>query len=645
MSNVTAKRLADQHRCARCVFTYSDTSTLSPFSAVSVEKSHVSFSHIGVRSVTVTNDHENSTTSTSMGSQSEHSHISLSRRPADRGQKSAAVSGSDTSHCEVTQPWFSTEGVQVSTSTITENRTSGLHYQHVNDVPISVNNEVARLTTRSAQTSQSSDSHCTSSVILHWEGTSNNIGRASSPVIHPSPHCMPQPDASARLRLERSDEHQSSSLSGAPVVVQPSATMERTEFHAVGTGHRSVHRFVGSWVGPSLWQQDDSRQMVSKACNTTRYLQRTFDNTPCDTTSDFARQEASGVLRQHNNHSVRESPRWDEVTCAHEPGNVDLARMSQEQHSTSAVLRIVAVQPSGPTVAAVAAIIGMEHQTAVLSQVEHGLGTTRHRLLCDTAEHEATPVHELEMGSASNSDQCSTPSMEGMETHICMSTVEPSSAGTDQSNHHHTTLTQRHLVSNATTTQQQQTTTSTTNSSNGCTRTRSVTPEQEPTLVFSRMEYKRRRLADAGIATEAESIMMGPTHNQQRVHHFDRIQRSYITWARSHQIDPLTPNPVQLVNYLAYGRVHMGWSTSTCCNYRSTILDLYTDRTTFTSNTMYREFFVALNEQTVRSFDRPHCDIQPVIQHITKLGNNNQIRAIDLTRKLCFLLAITGFLR
>ncbi|KAI8136900.1 hypothetical protein BJV82DRAFT_526262, partial [Fennellomyces sp. T-0311] len=59
----------------------------------------------------------------------------------------------------------------------------------------------------------------------------------------------------------------------------------------------------------------------------------------------------------------------------------------------------------------------------------------------------------------------------------------------------------------------------------------------------------------------------------------------------------------------------------------------------------YRDFFIALNDQTTYSFSRPAYDIQPAIQHIHDLGSNDNMRPIDLTCKLCFLLAITRFLR
>ena len=102
---------------------------------------------------------------------------------------------------------------------------------------------------------------------------------------------------------------------------------------------------------------------------------------------------------------------------------------------------------------------------------------------------------------------------------------------------------------------------------------------------------------------EAITILLDPNHNSQRNKQYEPVQRRYIAWARLHQIDLLTPNPVHLINFLAYGRVHHYWTAGTCATYHSAILDLYSDCSIITNNTVYHEFFVALNEQTIRSFN------------------------------------------
>ncbi|KAI7847263.1 hypothetical protein BDC45DRAFT_452073 [Circinella umbellata] len=243
-------------------------------------------------------------------------------------------------------------------------------------------------------------------------------------------------------------------------------------------------------------------------------------------------------------------------------------------------------------------------------------------------------------------------SMENMEMCLCVSTMEPSptynkqnSTRENSSNNNHTTLTQCNMVSNSSATQHTEPNNSASLSNSRSTQPRSTSPSQESSLAYDRMAYKRQRLTALGVDEEAAHILLNPTHNQQRTKQYQPIQRRFITWAQQHQIDPFTPNPVHVVNFLAYGRVHLKWATSTCAAYRSAILDLYHDTSKFHNNQTYQEFFIALNEQTIRSFDKPNYDISPAIQHIINLGNNNNMRPIDLTRKLCFLLAITGFLR
>ncbi|KAG2211517.1 hypothetical protein INT45_000895 [Circinella minor] len=69
---------------------------------------------------------------------------------------------------------------------------------------------------------------------------------------------------------------------------------------------------------------------------------------------------------------------------------------------------------------------------------------------------------------------------------------------------------------------------------------------------------------------------------------------------------------MQLQSYLIprnqqpYGRVYNKWATATCNTYCSVILDLYDDTSAFHTNNIYRDFFIALNKQTIRSFDKLH---------------------------------------
>ncbi|OAD78744.1 hypothetical protein PHYBLDRAFT_163835 [Phycomyces blakesleeanus NRRL 1555(-)] len=183
-------------------------------------------------------------------------------------------------------------------------------------------------------------------------------------------------------------------------------------------------------------------------------------------------------------------------------------------------------------------------------------------------------------------------------------------------------------------------------SSPGPSRTRLRRPRspEEPTLEHDRVGHKLRRLEDQGFDDNANIIILNRDRNHSR-RSYNRIQRAYIDWAHHHDVDPFIPNPVHIVNYLAYGATHLKWKASTCQAYRSAILDLYSDKDSIVKDSTYIEFFSALNEQNLLSFHRPTYDIAPVIRFIHNLGPNDTMNAIDLTRKLCWLLAICGFLR
>ncbi|KAG2215949.1 hypothetical protein INT45_001698 [Circinella minor] len=293
----------------------------------------------------------------------------------------------------------------------------------------------------------------------------------------------------------------------------------------------------------------------------------------------------------------------------------------------------------------------MADQSPLLLSSQPSLGSTFNRSLCFFSKSQTSPIHELAMGSGSSSHQRPSSTMETMETGIRVPSLELNSIDhTEDSsresghNNHHTKLDEYNMVPNTTPTQQQSSN-STTISSTSRTRRRSDSSTEESSLAFNRMAHKRQRLMDSGLQDDATNIMLHPSHNHQRTKQYQLIQQCFIKWASHHQINPFTPNPTHLINFLAYGHVHHNWTAGTCTNYKSAILDLYDDTSIFYNNRNFQQFFIALNEQTIRSFDRPKYDISPLIQHLIQLGDNITMRSIDLTRKTCFLLAITGFLR
>ncbi|KAI7862714.1 uncharacterized protein EV154DRAFT_433286 [Mucor mucedo] len=102
-----------------------------------------------------------------------------------------------------------------------------------------------------------------------------------------------------------------------------------------------------------------------------------------------------------------------------------------------------------------------------------------------------------------------------------------------------------------------------------------------------------------------------------------------------------------MVNYLAYGHVHHKWAYNTILQYKQAILKLYTkeQRALIANDDSYINFFAALKNDAVLSFDFPVINLQPAIDFVLGLGENQSMNLLQLTQKLCFLLGITGFLR
>ncbi|KAI9014432.1 hypothetical protein CLU79DRAFT_721829 [Phycomyces nitens] len=148
-----------------------------------------------------------------------------------------------------------------------------------------------------------------------------------------------------------------------------------------------------------------------------------------------------------------------------------------------------------------------------------------------------------------------------------------------------------------------------------------------------------------GFADKAIHVILSPDC-QRSCQQYSSPQNKYIAWATDHAIDPFTPNPAHIVNFIAFGHSQYGWSPSTCHSYCSAILDLFgNDKFIVTDDIDFQDFFTALNNTTVRSFHHPIYDLQPVFAKFWAWGPNDTMTISQLTHKLCWLLAITGFLR
>ena len=59
----------------------------------------------------------------------------------------------------------------------------------------------------------------------------------------------------------------------------------------------------------------------------------------------------------------------------------------------------------------------------------------------------------------------------------------------------------------------------------------------------------------------------------------------------------------------------------------------------------HKAFFQAMSDQTLRGYRERPVDISPIIEYFEKLGSNDSMPLAELTKKLCWLLGLCGFLR
>ncbi|RCH82551.1 hypothetical protein CU098_005577 [Rhizopus stolonifer] len=294
----------------------------------------------------------------------------------------------------------------------------------------------------------------------------------------------------------------------------------------------------------------------------------------------------------------------------------------------------------------------MENIANIFQQTGTAVGDTRHRLLRHTTQSTNTTFHQLEMGPASHHYERIFDTMEPMETGLSVSTMAPHTSlfttpttVSHISNDHHSGLTERRLVSLPPVTSHISTITSTTtDDSSSQFRGRICHDEERPMATFG-LEHKKQRLQQHGFDDNALNVFLDPAL-QPSAENRSHIQKRFISWCNQHELNYTLPNPTQIVNFIAYGHQFLQWQPSTCNTYRSSILDLYPDhRDQILADHDFHQFFSLLTSSQIRSFNRPVFDLTPVVDKLHEWGRNSHINNTDLTRKLCFLLAITGFLR
>ncbi|CAO3623138.1 unnamed protein product [Mucor hiemalis] len=437
---------------------------------------------------------------------------------------------------------------------------------------------------------------------IHRQSTSDHAGCILSSVQNKTPSTVEERNDRKANTMDIDNHLDTSGMFQSVLVGQPPQPVERSILHPGDSYPGSLHRCIQSGMGDSLQQSDTVRYMGLLRQFTPQQsyqLSRTLHDLEMLGNSRITGKSLANILRQYHGDC------WNGGSAVHTSNNWN----NSGDHIKSTAL---------------------QHQPT---------------------DRRATS--SLEMGPHSSIDGCSSDTMEPMDTGVSLPSVEPVTTlpttpptTSDFSHNNHAELAERDLVSNPTEAQQHATETNSITSSPSCIPTIRRTSEEELQVESASLERKRQRFAVDGYDDNALHVFMHPEANLT-ARQYTPIQKRFLEWCELHRHDPLHSNPSYSINYLAYGYHHNSWKMATVLTYNSAILDLYdaTERDILVNTPSFQKFFNNLRALTVRSFDKPSFDITPIIAKLRQWGPSASLNQQNVTVKLCFLLAITGFMR
>jgi hypothetical protein len=170
---------------------------------------------------------------------------------------------------------------------------------------------------------------------------------------------------------------------------------------------------------------------------------------------------------------------------------------------------------------------------------------------------------------------------------------------------------------------------------------------QKPNVVTRSLERRRQKTVTSGASPAVVKILYESTRVKKRAKGNSTAQLAFERWTHYFGVDPLEATAVHVMNYLAYGLETKGWKRSTAINYKSAILQLFSDeeRTAITSDYDFQQFVKLAGTDSFKRLRNYDIDMEPLFKRLHDLGSNDTMSMTDLTAKTCFLLSICGLLR
>ncbi|KAF9158583.1 hypothetical protein BGX20_003329 [Mortierella sp. AD010] len=148
-----------------------------------------------------------------------------------------------------------------------------------------------------------------------------------------------------------------------------------------------------------------------------------------------------------------------------------------------------------------------------------------------------------------------------------------------------------------------------------------------------------------GFDENALSIAVGGPAEIRTLERYAKVQERYVAWALQRDIDPNTPSPTQLVNWLASGLVLLKWRPTTADSYRKAVQQMYSDKTSFEQDKDFQDFVVQMKAGQVKVLRDLEVNLDPIIDFLSKQDDLSALGIKPLTQRLCWMLTVVGMLR
>ncbi|KAI1287198.1 hypothetical protein EDD11_010408 [Mortierella claussenii] len=375
-------------------------------------------------------------------------------------------------------------------------------------------------------------------------------------------------------------------------------------------------------------------------------LARTSGDMEGHSVAGSQRSHSSDPFRQFFSSGLRRQFRWNEVHTFDGPGQADLVILPFNKDPDNDGVHQVGGQSSRSPLSRAEFTDRVEPGALNISGDRGSVGTTLDRPVCIQEESSSSEVCLMETGSdGSDSGRDVFPVDKGKR--VCVSPLGSDfqdlgqdSSGTIDDLTSDTRLAVGDLVSNSS------------GSGTGGASSSATSGKQRP---YSRrasyvdsassMASDRQWLEKEGASESTIKRFQSSALTRSKHRNYASIQHRWSEWCSTKDISSTSPSPLDVVNYLVDGMDNRSWSSSTVRHYCSAILSAVPSGSRFWENEAFRQFFVHMDSNEIKNMVHSPVDISPVLNHFKTLGPNLSLELPMLTHKLCWLLAVCGFLR